>query len=363
MSILDNASLIPQFTDQGVSCYKLEGPDYLNEYYVVSEAETRKLLNKPEVISYDVYRSMLNATGQMMYYFKQQNKVTSANILCILRGALNFPLEESCYQEHIRVHDISFLSCERVMKEAEVVGLSVKYEKLALVAGSTLLIGDIIASGDTLALCMKYVMEFYQKHGKKLRNIIIFTIGGARAISHTEKLTKEIREVWPDFEGFITVFYEGVFGLYDHKGVSGINWPMIDFYWENGIIAPEFRQQTLSMQDPLFEKCIIYDGGARRYEIQNHVEEVLEFWEYMAENGDKLSMEELLTEKLGHALDISYDDWVKVNHYEQIEDSMKSWLYRQEQGFISGVRNESIKEIAERRVKEFKTAMQKYIIE
>lgn len=363
MNILDNAYLVPKFSDQGVDCYKLENENYTNEYYVVSDAETRKLLNKPEVISYDVYRSMLNSTGQMMYYFKQQSKVTSANILCILRGALNFPLEESCYKEHIRVHDISFLSSERVIREAEVVGLEVKYEKLALVPDSTLLIGDIIATGDTLVLCMKYVMDFYKKHGNKLRNIIIFTIGGSRAISHLEQLTQEIREVWPDFEGFITVFYEGVFGLYDHTGVSGINWPNIDFYWEDGIIAPEFRQQTLSMQDPLFEKCIIYDGGARRYEIQNHVEEVLDFWEYMAAHGDELSMQELLAEKLGHPLDISYEDWIKVNHYEKIEESMKSWLYRQEQGFISGMKNESIREIAERRIKEFKTAMAKYIIE
>jgi len=363
MNILDNAYLVPKFSDQGVECYKLENEDYINEYYVVSEAETRELLNKPEVISYDVYRSMLNSTGQMMYYFKQQNKVTSANILCILRGALNFPLEESCYKEHIRVHDISFLSSERVIREAEVVGLEVKYEKLALVPDSTLLIGDIIATGDTLVLCMKYVMDFYKKHGNKLRNIIIFTIGGSRAIFHLEKLTKEIREIWPDFEGFITVFYEGVFGLYNHKGVSGINWPNIDFYWEDGIIAPEFRQQTLSMQDPLFEKCIIYDGGARRYEIQNHVEEVLNFWEYMAAHGDELSMKELLAEKLGHSLNISYEDWIKVNHYEKIEDSMKSWLYRQEQGFISGMKDQSVKEIAERRIREFKTAMTKYIID
>ena len=37
------------------------------------------------------------------------------------------------------------------------------------------------------------------------------------------------------------------------------------------------------MCSPLFEKCIIYDGGARRYEIHEHVEEVLEFWEGIKE--------------------------------------------------------------------------------
>ncbi|MFR5704190.1 MAG: hypothetical protein ACLUD0_21680 [Eubacterium ramulus] len=36
---------------------------------------------------------------------------------------MNYPLEESCYREHIRVHDISFLSSERVFHEDEIAGL------------------------------------------------------------------------------------------------------------------------------------------------------------------------------------------------------------------------------------------------
>lgn len=69
---------------------------------------------------------------------------------------------------------------------------------------------------------------------------------------------------WPGFEGFVTVYYEGIFSCYEegNKGVSGINRALIDFYWKGGIIAPAFRRETLSMQNPLFEKCTIYDGGA-----------------------------------------------------------------------------------------------------
>ncbi len=54
---------------------------------------------------------------------KEQKKVTTANILIYLRGALNYPLEESCYREHIRVHDISFLSSERVFADERWQGL------------------------------------------------------------------------------------------------------------------------------------------------------------------------------------------------------------------------------------------------
>ena len=91
----NQVKLVPEFNEQGVACYKLAGGNYVNEYYVVSEAETRKLLNTPEIVGYEVYDCLIPSTSQMLYYFKEQKKVTTANILSILRGALNYPLEES----------------------------------------------------------------------------------------------------------------------------------------------------------------------------------------------------------------------------------------------------------------------------
>ena len=358
----NEVKLVPEFSEQGVDCYRLAGGDYENEYYVVSEAETRKLLNTPEVVGYEVYHCLIPSTSQMLYYFKEQGKVTAANILSILRGALNYPLEESCYREHIRVHDISFLSSERVFTEEEIAGLEIKYSKLTMVPGSTLLIGDIIATGETLIHCLRYVTDFYREHGASLRNIIIFTIGGTKGIEILEKLPQEIREFWPEFEGFITVYYEGIFSTYQDKGVSGINLPDVDFYWKDGIIAPEFRRETLSMRNPLFEKCIIYDGGARRYEIHEHVEEVLEFWKEMLARADKIDFKALLDEKLGYATPISFEDWVKANHYEKISSSVNKWLYKQEQGYIQSMQDVTLKEIAEERIEQFTTALKKYIL-
>ncbi len=357
-----NIKLVREFSEQGVDCYRLDGGNYLNEYYVVSEAETRKLLNTPEIVGYEVYHCMIPATAQMMYFFKEKKKVTTANILSILRGALNYPLEESCYREHIRVHDISFLSSERVFSHDEIAGLEIKYSKLTMVPGSTLLIGDIIASGETLTHCLRYVTDFYRKNGAELRNIIIFTIGGTKGIALLEKLTKEIREFWPSFEGFIAVYYEGVFSCYEDKGVSGINLPDVDFYWKGGIISPEFRRETLSMRDPLFEKCIIYDGGARRYEIHEHVKEVLEFWEGILARAGSIDKKELLDEKLGYPTPIGYEDWKRANHYQELEPEVTEWLYKQEKGYIESLKDVSLKEIAELRIREFKTALRKYIL-
>lgn len=359
-----DVQIVPEFCDQGVDCYRLEGGHFLNEYYIVSEAETRKLMNHPEVVGYEVYASLVTATSQMMYYLKEKKKITSANILSILRGALNYPLEESCYKEHIRVHDISFMSSERVFENGEMTGLEIKYCKLATVPNSTLLIGDIIASGETLVNCLRYVIDYYRKQGTKLRNIVLFTIGGTQGVEILEKLTQEIRVYWPGFEGFVTVYYEGIFSCYEegNKGVSGINRALIDFYWKGGIIAPAFRRETLSMQNPLFEKCTIYDGGARRYEIHEHIEEVLEFWNGILERADSIDKQALLEEKLGHPLPISYEDWLKDCHYEKLDKKTTRWLYQQERGFAEGMRDVSLKEIARQRIDEFTTTLRKYIL-
>ena len=184
----NDVHIVPEFCDQGVDCYRLEGGSFLNEYYIVSEAETRKLMNHPEVVGYEVYASLVTATSQMMYYLKEQKKITSANILSILRGALNYPLEESCYKEHIRVHDISFMSSERVFGENDEMSLDIKYCKLTMVPNSTLMIGDIIASGETLVQCLRYVTDYYRRQGAQLRNIVLFTIGGTQGIEILEKL-------------------------------------------------------------------------------------------------------------------------------------------------------------------------------
>ena len=67
-----NVQIVPTFVDQGVSCYQLGGGDFKNEYYIVSEAETRKLLNNPEIVGYETYYCLIPSTSLMLYYFKEQ---------------------------------------------------------------------------------------------------------------------------------------------------------------------------------------------------------------------------------------------------------------------------------------------------
>ena len=59
MNNWNNVVLEPVFNEQGVICYRLEGENYVNEYYVTSEAETRKLLKSSEIVGYEVYNCLI----------------------------------------------------------------------------------------------------------------------------------------------------------------------------------------------------------------------------------------------------------------------------------------------------------------
>ena len=65
---------MPEFNEQGVACYKLAGGNYVNEYYVVSEAETRKLQNTPEIVGYEVYDCLIPSTSQMLSILRNRRK-------------------------------------------------------------------------------------------------------------------------------------------------------------------------------------------------------------------------------------------------------------------------------------------------
>ncbi len=358
---LENTFLQSAGHYKGTDIYRLEGGKFSNSYFIISNRGTRHLLAAPEVIGYDSYLAMCGATGDMLGWLRQQNAIgDEADIMTILRGGLNYPLEECCYRNGIRVNNMDFVSCERVIRNNQITGLDIRYTKLRAPQDITLMIGDIIASGETLARCIRYIIAEFKRLSGSIRRMVFFTIGGTRAIELFEELTPEFRFHWPEFEGITCIFYEGIFSAYQDKGVTGISWPQIDFFWKDGVISPEFRRYVLSDDDALFEKCIIYDGGARRYEIPDHFHEVTEYWESIKEVADNFSFKDFLDEKLGYPTPVSFDDWLTLNHYQELDGKQMNELYIFEREFASRSKDLSIRQIADRRLGEFKSALKYY---
>ena len=113
---LEKTYLQPAGDIKGTTIYKLAGGNLANSYYIVSNKGTRKLLSSPEVIGYDSYLAMTDATSDMIGCLKQDNTIgTNVDIMTILRGGLNYPLEECCYRNGVRVTNMDFISCERII--------------------------------------------------------------------------------------------------------------------------------------------------------------------------------------------------------------------------------------------------------
>ena len=359
---LEKTFLQPAGHHKETCIYRLDGGQFINNYFIISNEGTRRLLASPEVTGYDSYLAMCGATSDMLGWLREQGTVgDDADIMTILRGGLNYPLEECCYRNGIRVNNMDFISCERVIRNNQITGLEIRYTKLSAPNDITLLIGDIIASGETLARCIRYIIAEFKRLGGNIRRMVFFTIGGTRAIELFEELTPEFRFHWPEFEGVTCIFYEGIFSAYQDKGVTGISWPQIDFYWKDGVISPEFRRHVLSDDDALFEKCIIYDGGARRYEIPDHYHEVTEYWEDIKKVADDFSFKDFLDEKLGYRTPIGYGDWLRLNHYQELDSNAMNELYTFEREFASRSEDMSIRQIADRRLSEFRNALKDYI--
>ena len=343
--------------------YRLEGDSFVNNYYIISGPGTRELMASPLVVGFNSYQAMLGPTMdalKRLKYLDASHLLDRVNILTILRGGLNYPVEEACNRCGIKVTDMSFLSCERIIRNGVITGLDVKYEKLHTEKDCTLVIGDIIASGQTLELCLKHVMERFHANGDNIRKIVFFTIGGTKAVRLMEKATADIRAIWPGFEGFDCVFYEGMFTVYEDNGVTGVNTPDIDFGWKGGTISPEFRKYVLDYEDSpaLLEKCIIYDGGARRYEIDLHYEEVMDYWTRLLKASANADMASFVAEKLGYD-SASYSEWLALNHYPA--DARYEDLYVQERQYAERLGRESLTDVCKARIKQLEQDFKQFI--
>ena len=82
-----------------------------------------------------------------------------------------------------------------------------------------------------------------------------------------------------------------------------------------------------------------------------------EYWEDIKKVSDNFTFKDFLDEKLGYTTPISYNDWLELNHYSRLNSNSIAELYTFEREFASRSEDLSIRQIAERRLKEFRAVM------
>ena len=356
ITLIDGTSLHHAGLLGETSIYELRGPQLHNRYYLLSGPGSRNLLATPEVVGFPCYTALLDETVAALHHLVSNGLGGDLDIFTILRGGLNYPLEEAAHRCDIRVRDMHFVSCERIAENHVIKGLEIKYDKIHPTRGRVLAIGDILATGDTLRHCFDHLMHKFLQKGGSIRRILFFTIGGTRAFGLMEELSAKLKAIFAGFEGIDCFFFEGAFTVYEDKGVSGINHPDIDFGWKDGVVAPEFRRFIVDRPDALLEKCIIYDGGARRYQLPVHFEEVLEYWEGIRARAGRIDTRALLEEKLGYAGPVDFETWLDITHLRGLEDLGALWA--DEQALLQ--RDIDLRAVAERRIASINNLKQQY---
>ena len=353
---LDGTSLRYAGLQDETGLYQLVGSHFHNRYYLLTGTGSRALLASPEIVGFPCYTALLDETVAALRHLLSNGLGGDLDIFTILRGGLNYPLEEAAFRCGIRVRDMHFVSCERIAENHVIKGLEIKYDKIHPTRDRVLAIGDILATGDTLRHCFEHLMRKFLQEGGSIRRILFFTIGGTRAFRLMEELSAKLSAIFAGFEGIDCFFFEGAFTVYEDKGVSGINHPDIDFGWKDGVVTPEFRRYIVDRPDALLEKCIIYDGGARRYQLPVHFAEVLEYWEGIRDRAALIDARSLLEEKLGYAGPVEFEDWLDITHLRGLEDLGPLWA--DEQALLQ--RDIDLKAVALRRIHSINNLKKQY---
>ncbi len=257
--------------------------------YVFSTAETRAIVNRPEVMGMEYTEKLEDAMVHLLQGFKPLHftdiREDQADIFNFLRGGLNFGLRNALHRAYgWNLHRSSFMSSQRARdKDGRWYITEDSYRKITIAKGSILFCGDVVATGVTLESGLDALTQEIAKRGASIRYFHFFTIGCHKAEKILEEYEKLWRKTFPDFEGIDVFYVEGKFHLADSKTPVSIKLQGTDLLRRDSILMPEFIQ---SQQEDLLgtlERCTIYDAGSRAYDIEEYVGDVRDYWEQVAE--------------------------------------------------------------------------------
>jgi len=278
--------------------------------YCFSTAETRDIVNKPEVMGMEYTEKLEAAMMHLLQGFKPLHFTDmvedQVDVFNFLRGGLNFGLRNALHRAYgWNYHRSSFMSTQRARDtEGRWYITEDSYRKITIAKGGIIFCGDVIATGVTLENGLEALTNEVKKRGASIRYFHFFTIGCHKA----EKILEEYYEIWkkefPDFEGVDVFYMEGKFHLADSKTPVTIKLPGTDLLRRDSVVMPE----CLASQDDdiayALERCTIYDAGSRAYDIEEYSSDVSEYWEEvlaLAKNG--MTTEAYLAERFPEASD------------------------------------------------------------
>ncbi|MGM0441304.1 MAG: hypothetical protein ACQEQC_02680 [Elusimicrobiota bacterium] len=283
-----NNYITRKFKDELVSIYRLNGNNSEDiEKYMASTRYTRDFMNYPEIVNIDFTDKMRKGIAAALTginHLKSLSSIDSrtVNVYHILRGALNFQVSQALNEAFgYKWHSSSYISSQRVLKEGEFEISEDFYRKFIVPDNATIYCADIVASGVSLDNALKYLDAFMDSQEYSLKNFIFFTIGCGKVEKILSKWHRIFKEKYPDYQDTVLCYLEGKFALAGEDTPLYNTMPDTDLlrnYKLGALLTPEFEYSQFEKLIVAMEACVIYDGGKKGFEPENHIREVYGFW-------------------------------------------------------------------------------------
>lgn len=267
---------------------------------VATTPETRAICNDSLLYGYRYTESLSRACQQVLPLLDCSLRESETCVVHLLRGGLNFGLREALARAwNWNNHCSTFLSaqrhrCESNPEEWEIAERD--YRKFAFPRSVSVVMGDVVASGASLHYGLETVLDALRERRSTLRNLLFFTIGGPRTEEVLNGFQQRLMEEHPDCEGTTAVYFEGRFPTAEASTRLRIKITGTDLLRHGQDMAPEFLESQYA--NPMFpvERCTIYDAGSRSFEPRAYLEDVLEYWQQVA-NLKETSYRDYLAER------------------------------------------------------------------
>jgi len=252
--------------------------------YIISTPHTRKILNMPEIHGFEYTHLLRKGLASFLKtpfaekFFKDSDG-SKYSALHFLRGGLNFNFIEQFYKCYgFTKVNASFMTSQRVQKGKHWKIKHDQYRKFSLEGVTSLIAGDVIATGTTLKNGFDCVLEL----PVKLDSFIFFTIGTPYTEKIINEYEKKFRKRNRNFKAYI-FYVEGRFELIEKKGELPFAIDGTDLVRKNALLSPEFEySQTIASR---IERCAVYDVGARAFNWRKHFRDIVEYWGLLSKSG------------------------------------------------------------------------------
>lgn len=330
------------------------------EEYIFSTPETREICNRPEKVGISFPETMRAATDKLLQLSPLKELLGQSEemrncVLHFLRGGLNFQLREALFDAYgFTRHYCSYMTSQRYQRGKRWKIKQDQYRKISYLPGSTILIGDCVATGSTLENGLEVLLEDAREQEQPISNLILFTIGCENAREILQDFHERFSQEF-DYDRTMVFYIEARFGLSNEDMDLTVTLPGTDLLRHPAVLAPEYERSLYNRLHVPVERCTIYDLGAKSFTYQKHVNEVIEYWQKLKDSD--LTLREAYRERWPEtdysspeALEEARREIWPFIESEEIESLYSAYQSRWEEISEKADTHQALVELADRRI-------------